>query len=101
MQIIYQKSFSLKKRRAIGFYVAKVNNKVEFSSKPRATEGPEGQVLVECVFDIHSNSKEKAIQRLMAKTSRQVLDSSGIWIVGIPMRSLQSPHKSPVSTVRK
>ena len=86
-QVIYKRSFGEKKRKAVGKYVRKVNQQIELAAKPEATVGPEGQVVVYCSFELGSQTKERAVRRIMAKASQQVLDASGIWIVGIPQNA--------------
>lgn len=86
-QIAYKRSSGESKRKAIGSYVRKVNQEMELAAKPEVTIGPEGQVVVYCSFDFGSQAKERAARRVMAKASREALDASGIWVVGVPQNA--------------
>lgn len=77
-QVIYKRPFGEKKRKAVGDYVRKVNQQMDLAAKPEVTVGPEGQVVVYCSFALGSQTKEKAVRRIMAKASQQVLDTSGV-----------------------
>lgn len=82
-QIIYRRGLGEKKRKAAGSYVRRVNRRVAIVGRPEASVGPEGEVLVSCPFDLKSQARKKTAQRAMAEASYDVLDASGVWVVGL------------------
>lgn len=97
--VIYQRSFGQKKREAVCKFVRKVNQKFDFAERPKATFGPDGQVVVYCEFKSQSGTPEKSVRHAMAKASQQVLNSDNVWIVGIPERARAS--RSSATSGRK
>lgn len=82
-QVIYRRGLGEKKRKAVRSYVRKVNQRIEIAGRPEASVGPEGEVLVSCPFDLGSQARKKTAQRAMAEASYDVLDASGVWVVGL------------------
>ena len=97
-EIVYQKPFGHRKRSAIAKFVRKVRQEVRLSEKPKATFGPEGQIIVLCPVDTRGSVKENAVRHAMGKATQQVLDSNGIWVIGIPEKAPVVRKPEPKTT---
>jgi hypothetical protein len=82
----YKGSLSERKRKAVHVFVNKVNQKVELPGQSRAIAGPEGQVVVIC-SPARGVATERSIRKIMSTASQEILDSHGVWVVGIAQKA--------------
>jgi hypothetical protein len=94
MSVQFHGNFGETKKRAVFRFVKQMREKATTSESPRASTGPEGQILVFWKMPDRSASREQAVRRAMAKVSQEVLNTCGVWIVGSPEKSDKHRKKS-------
>lgn len=100
MTLNYQGSLSEKKRHAASSFVRKLNQEVALLGSPCAVSGPEGQVVVLCSVRDKSAAKERSIRHIMSRVSQELLDSQGVWVVGVPQKERKTKQGALVTGAR-
>jgi hypothetical protein len=86
-----------KKRSAVKKFVHQVSQGVNFLENPKASVGPDGQIIVQCEFRGYTPARESKMRNVMAKASQYILESENVWVVGVPQKG-SSPKKGRVKS---